>query len=60
MDLSGIEFKEGGSLFIDFNIAHNSFGGSGTYTSAPENGYTETFQFIFPRNFSSVGGYNIY
>jgi hypothetical protein len=55
MDLSGIEFKQGGSLFIDFNIVHNSFGGSATYTSAPENSYTETFQFIFPRDFSSVG-----
>jgi hypothetical protein len=55
MDLSNIELKEGGSLFIDFNIIHSSFGGSGTYTSAPENKYDQSFQFIFPRDFSSVG-----
>jgi hypothetical protein len=55
MDLSNINLKEGGSLFIDLNIIHSSFGGSGTYSSAPENSYTESFQFIFPRDFSSVG-----
>jgi len=55
MDLSDIELKEGGSLYIDFDIVHNSFGGSATYTSAPENSYQETFQFTFPRDFSSVG-----
>jgi len=55
MDLSNIDLKEGGSLFIDFNIIHNSFGGSGTYSSAPENSYDQSFQFVFPRNFSSVG-----
>ncbi len=55
MDLSNIDLKEGGSLFIDFNIIHDSFGGSGTYSSAPENSYDQSFQFIFPRTFTSVG-----
>ncbi len=55
MDLSGVKLKEGGTLFINFNIEHDSFGGSATYTSAPENKFEQTFRFIFPRTFTSVG-----
>jgi hypothetical protein len=52
IDLDNYDLKEGYSLFIDFNIQHDSFGG--TYTDGIENSYDESFQFTLPRDFSSV------
>jgi len=52
IDLDNYDLKEGYSLFIDFNIQHDSFGG--TYVDGIENSYDESFQFILPRDFSSV------
>jgi len=56
IDLTDVELIEGGSLNIDFNIRHDSFGGDASYVdgSEVENEYQETFQFIFPRDYSSV------
>lgn len=56
IDLTDIELKEGGSLNIDFNIRHDSFGGDASYVDGNEveNEYLETFEFIFPRDYSSV------
>ncbi len=54
IDLDGIELKEGGSLFIDFNILHREFGGDSSYSGGPENSYQESFQYIFPRDYDDV------
>ena len=56
IDLEDVELIEGGSLNIDFNIVHDSFGGDASFVdgSEVENDYQETFEFIFPRDYSSV------
>ena len=54
LDLSDVELKMGGSLFIDLNILSSSFGGDASYGVTPENFYQESFQYIFPRDYVSV------
>lgn len=57
IDFTDQELIEGGAFYIDFNIVHSSFGDpSGTYVDGnePENEYRETFEFIFPRDYTSV------
>jgi len=56
IDLTDIDMLEGGSLNIDFNIVHDSFGGDASFVdgSEVENNYQETFEFIFPRDFSDA------
>jgi hypothetical protein len=54
IDLDGIDMKEGGSLFIDLNILHDSFGGDSSYAGGPENSYQEPFQYIFPRDYDDA------
>lgn len=56
IDLTDIDLIEGGTLNIDFNIQHDSFGGDASYTDGDEteNNYTSTFEFIFPRDYESV------
>ena len=53
IDFTDQELTEGAAFYIDFNIVHSSFGGDTSYDE-PENGYIETFQFIFPRDYTSV------
>lgn len=50
------ELIAGAAFYIDLNIIHSSFGGDPLYDngSAPENDYVETFEFIFPRDYTSV------
>ena len=56
IDLTDVNLLEGGSLNIDFNIRHDSFGGDNSYVDGNEveNRYQETFEFIFPRDYTSV------
>jgi hypothetical protein len=53
IDFTGQELNEGAAFYIDFNIIHNSFGGDPSY-NGPSNTYEDTFQFIFPRDYTSV------
>ena len=56
IELTDIDMLEGGSLNIDFNIVHDSFGGDASFVdgSEVENNYRETFEFIFPRDYSDA------
>lgn len=56
IDLTDVDLLEGGSLNIDFNIRHDSFGGDASYVdgSEVENNYQEVFEFIFPRDYNSA------
>ncbi|MGA1702534.1 MAG: hypothetical protein ACO372_03005, partial [Methylophilaceae bacterium] len=56
IDLTDINLIEGGTLNIDFNIRHDSFGGDSSYVDGneTENQYISTFEFTFPRDYSSV------
>ena len=56
IDLTGVDLLEGGSINIDFNIQHDSFGGDASYVdgSEVENDYIDSFEFVFPRDYSSV------
>lgn len=57
LDFTGLELIEGGSLFIDFNIQNNSFGGSASYVDGSQaiNSFTDGFEFVFPRDYTSLG-----
>ena len=57
LDFTGLELIEGGSLFIDFNIQNNSFGGDASYVDGSEaiNSFTDGFEFVFPRDYTSLG-----
>ena len=57
LDFTGLELIEGGSLFIDFNIQNNSFGGDASYVDGSEaiNSFTDGFEFVLPRDYTSLG-----
>ena len=57
LDFTGLELVEGGSMFIDFNVQHSSFGGDASYVDGSEstNNFTDSFEFVFPRDYTSLG-----
>jgi hypothetical protein len=54
LDLSGIELVEGASIYINLSIEHDSFGGDASYGTSVTNSYSAPFQFILPRDYTSV------
>lgn len=54
LDLSGINLVEGASIYINLNIEHDSFGGDISYGTSATNSYNTPFQFILPRDYTSV------
>lgn len=56
LDFTGLELVKGGSLNIDLNIQHDSFGGDASYVDGNEtqNDYQEPFEFVFPRDYENV------
>ena len=53
IDLSGIPLKKGSSLYINFNILSDSFGGDPSYSGAGNN-FEYTYQFVLPKDYLSV------
>jgi hypothetical protein len=53
IDLSGVQLKKGSSIYINFDIMSDSFGGDASYTGA-ENYFEYTYQFVLPKDYLSV------
>ena len=56
LDFTGVELLEGSSIFIDFGILSNSFGGDLSFQDGSEvsNEYNDNFEFILPRDYTSL------
>lgn len=54
IDLTGIELKLGTFIYINFNIINSSFGGDVSYGLEPKNSFSESFEFICPKDYISV------
>ena len=53
IDLSGVQLKKGSSIYINFSIMSDSFGGDASYAGAG-NYFDYTYQFVLPKDYLSV------
>ena len=54
IELDPTVLKENNALIINIAITHDSFGGSPSYSDAPENQFIFTYAFNFQRDYTSV------
>lgn len=52
-NLTGVALKKGASIYINFDIGSDSFGGDPSYSGAGNN-FEYTYQFVLPKDYLSV------